>query len=367
MAFCQKLNWIFVVILMLISSKAESQTHFKQNALNNSVSAIFIFGDSTSDPGNNNYIKTAFKGNFKPYGRDFANQIPTGRFTNGLLTSDFIARYVGVKDCVPPYLDPTLSMQDLMTGVSFASAGSGFDPLTPKIGNVISLSEQLDYFRQYQTRLAAVIGEKRTKKLIRNALYIVSAATNDFVVNYFTLPIRRKKYNLPEYMEFVLKQEMQFLQSLWNQGARRIGVAGLAPMGCLPIVITLFSTNPLVNRDCLQFFSAIAATYNEMLQNELNAMQFNLAKYGARIAYLDTYAPLTEIIVLGQQKYGFVEINVGCCGTGLLETSFLCNPKTFVCPDASKYVFWDSIHPTQTTYNLVFKALQPAINSIITT
>lgn len=57
---------------------------------NSSVSAVFIFGDSTSDPGNNNYISTPFKSNFPPYGRDFFNQIPTGRFSNGRLANDYI-------------------------------------------------------------------------------------------------------------------------------------------------------------------------------------------------------------------------------------------------------------------------------------
>lgn len=51
------------------------------------------------------------------------------------------ARYVGVKDYVPPYLDPSLGIQELITGVSFASAGSGFDPLTP----TISVCHSFDY------------------------------------------------------------------------------------------------------------------------------------------------------------------------------------------------------------------------------
>lgn len=59
-------------------------------AANSKVSAIYVFGDSTVDPGNNNYMKTAFKSNFPPYGRDFPNQVPTGRFTNGKLGTDFI-------------------------------------------------------------------------------------------------------------------------------------------------------------------------------------------------------------------------------------------------------------------------------------
>ena len=45
----------------------------------------------------------------------------------------FSAAKFGVKELLPPYLDPKLQPQDLLTGVSFASGGSGYDPLTSKI------------------------------------------------------------------------------------------------------------------------------------------------------------------------------------------------------------------------------------------
>lgn len=38
---------------------------------------------------------------------------------------------------MPAYLDPNLKTEDLLTGVSFASGGSGYDPLTPKIVVII--------------------------------------------------------------------------------------------------------------------------------------------------------------------------------------------------------------------------------------
>lgn len=51
------------------------------------------------------------------------------------------ASYLGVKENLPPYLDSTLSIEEMMTGVSFASAGSGYDPLTPRLSvTLISLS-----------------------------------------------------------------------------------------------------------------------------------------------------------------------------------------------------------------------------------
>lgn len=55
------------------------------------------------------------------------------------------ASYVGVKDYIPPYLDPTLSIEELTTGVSFASASSGFDPLTSLLSVSLSLSLSRTY------------------------------------------------------------------------------------------------------------------------------------------------------------------------------------------------------------------------------
>ncbi|KAL3519912.1 hypothetical protein ACH5RR_018061 [Cinchona calisaya] len=359
---------IFSLLLLLFLnlpvfiSNAKAQT---QNSVGmNSVSAVFVFGDSTADPGNNNYVTTTFKSDFPPYGRDFVNHIPTGRFTNGKLASDFIAKYLGIKEFVPPYLDPNLRIEELMSGVSFASAGSGFDPLTPQIGNVISMSKQLEYFKEYQSKVAAAIGQEKTKEVITNALFLVSAGTNDFVVNYFTIPIRRKNYTISAYTDFCLQNVQQFIQDLWDLGARRIGVVGLPPMGCLPLVITLYSDSALTKRGCIDTFSSIAQDFNQKLQIQLNATQIRLADNGSRIAYLDVYGPLEEITSRGQ-KYDFEEVSSGCCGTGWLEASFLCNPKSYACPDASKYVFWDSIHPTEKSYSIVFQVLQPIIDYII--
>jgi len=61
-------------------------------SLHNKIPGFYVFGDSTVDPGNNNYIKTLFRSNFPPYGKDFSNQVPTGRFTNGKLATDYIGK-----------------------------------------------------------------------------------------------------------------------------------------------------------------------------------------------------------------------------------------------------------------------------------
>ena len=89
-------------------------------------SSILVFGDYAVDTGNNNYIKTLAKGNRLPYVRDFPGPVPIDRFSNGKLVPDFIASMLNIKDTVPPFLDPNLSNEELLTGVSFASCGVRF-------------------------------------------------------------------------------------------------------------------------------------------------------------------------------------------------------------------------------------------------
>ncbi|KAL7248728.1 hypothetical protein ACSBR2_003470 [Camellia fascicularis] len=112
-------------------------------------STFFIFGDSTVDTGNNNYIKSQMKSNRRPYGQDFPDQVATGRFSNGKLVSYFVATMLGIKDIVPPFLDPNLSDEELRTGVSFASAGSGYDDVTSDVTLSIPVSKQPGYLRNY--------------------------------------------------------------------------------------------------------------------------------------------------------------------------------------------------------------------------
>lgn len=57
---------------------------------NKTFSALFAFGDSVLDTGNNNFLLTLLKGNYWPYGRSFDYNVPTGRFGNGRVFTDII-------------------------------------------------------------------------------------------------------------------------------------------------------------------------------------------------------------------------------------------------------------------------------------
>ncbi|CAN1322966.1 GDSL esterase/lipase At3g43570 [Linum perenne] len=117
--WCSCVVWFLLVSIapLLVSSSSTNNVGKVDK-----VAAVYAFGDSILDTGNNNYINTISKCNFPPYGTDFPGGKPTGRCSNGKLISDLFAEYVGVKPYLPPYLDPNLQAQDLITGVCFASA-----------------------------------------------------------------------------------------------------------------------------------------------------------------------------------------------------------------------------------------------------
>lgn len=55
--------------------------------------ALFAFGDSLTDNGNNNYFLSSLaKANYVPYGVDF-EEGPSGRFSNGRTCLDYIGNY----------------------------------------------------------------------------------------------------------------------------------------------------------------------------------------------------------------------------------------------------------------------------------
>ncbi|KAG4380787.1 hypothetical protein GLYMA_15G021202v4 [Glycine max] len=130
------------------------------NAQNTLVPAIITFGDSAVDIGNNDYLPTLFKANYPPYGRDFSNHQPTGRFCNGKLATDITAETLGFKSFAPAYLSPQASGKNLLIGGNFASAASGNDEKAAILNHAIPLSQQLKYYKEYQGKLAKVVGSK---------------------------------------------------------------------------------------------------------------------------------------------------------------------------------------------------------------
>ncbi|KAK8554841.1 hypothetical protein V6N13_118522 [Hibiscus sabdariffa] len=326
---------------------------------NQTMPAVIVFGDSIVDAGNNNDIQTIIKCNFPPYGRDFDGSVPTGRFCNGKIPSDLIAEELGIKDTVPAYLDPTLKPQDLITGVTFASGGTGYDPLTSKLASVISLGDQLSYFKEYIAKLKGVVGEDQTNFILAKSMILVVAGSDDIANTYFVLRARKLQYDIPAYTDLMVNSAAEFLKELYGLGVRRIGVFSTPPIGCVPSQRTLGGG---IERECAEDYNVAARLFNKKLISVLNS--FRTSMPDGRFVYIDVYNPLLDLIQ-NPQKFGFEVANKGCCGTGNIEVSVLCNQfNPLTCANVDKYIFWDSYHPTEKAYRvLVTRVLQKALQN----
>lgn len=312
------------------------------------VPAIIVFGDSTVDAGNNNQISTVLKSNFKPYGRDFPGGKPTGRFSNGKLAPDFLSEAFGIKPTIPAYLDPEYNITDFASGVCFASAGTGYDNVTSDVLSVIPLCKELEYYKEYQEKLRGYLGNDKANHLLSEALYLISIGTNDFLENYYLSSRRSSKYSVKEYQSFLVGIAGDFIVQLYQLGARKITISGLPPMGCLPLERT---TNVLSGSNCIEEYNNVAKDFNKKMQDL--TMKLQKEHDGIKLVLSSTYDIAIEIID-NPASYGLQNVDTACCGTGKFEMSFMCNKvNPFTCSDASKYMFWDSFHPTEKTNSII--------------
>ncbi|KAL1825727.1 hypothetical protein ACET3Z_012505 [Daucus carota] len=302
-------------------------------------SAILIFGDSLLDTGNNNFISTDLQANHAPYGVSFPGGIPTGRFSDGKLMSDFLADALGLKQYVPPFLDPNVPQSELPTGVCFASAGSGYDDRTASMSRVISVTQQYQkYFKDYKHRIIAMLGEFKAANLLGKSLVFVTSGSNDVSINIYERPEPFHLF-IDQYQDFLLGNVEKFIKSLYEDGCRNMAIAGLPPV-CGPLEF-----GGVVG--CLNNPNSDPQVYNRKLQAMLNQLQSSLP--GSTLVYADIFTPLKEL-ASNPIPHGLYTPIGNCCGEGVPAMGLTCNTFVLTCPNPSKYFLWDSIHPTQAVY-----------------
>ncbi|XP_010493379.1 PREDICTED: GDSL esterase/lipase At5g22810 [Camelina sativa] len=327
------------------------------------VPSMFIFGDSVVDVGNNNEIYTIVKANFPPYGRDFTTHKPTGRFCNGKLATDFTAENLGFTSYPQAYLSKKAKGKNLLTGANFASAASGYYDGTAKLYSAISLPQQLEHYKDYISRIQEIAvsnNNANASAIISDGIYIVSAGSSDFIQNYYINPLLYKVQSPDDFSDYLILSYSSFIQNLYSLGARRIGVTTLPPMGCLPAAITVAGPH---EGGCSEQLNNDAVSFNNKLNTTSQDLKRNLI--GLNLVVFDIYQPLYDLATR-PSEFGFAEARRACCGTGLLETSILCNPKSLgTCNNATEYVFWDGFHPTEAANKILADNLLLAGISLI--
>ncbi|PON53407.1 Lipase [Parasponia andersonii] len=224
----------------------------------------------------------------------------------------------------------------------------------------ISLDKQLDYFKEFQALLVGMFGETNSSSILSDGLYIIGAGSSDFLQNYYINPLLRVTNPFDQFSNILLQNFVVFVQNLYGMGAKKIGVVNLPPLGCLPGAITLFGFG---SNECVERLNIDAISFNRKLNSTSQRLRRTLS--GLNLVVLDIYQPLYDLVT-SPAEYGFSEARKGCCGTGLLETSILCNPLSVgTCTNASEYVFWDAFHPSEAANNILATSLISAGSSLI--
>lgn len=347
----EKAIWSFFKFLLLSLSLITIKTTTSAKADTSSSSSFFIFGDSSVDPGNNNFIDTIpeNRANYKPYAQNGFFQAPTGRFSNGRIIVDFISEFANLP-LIPPFLQPSA---DFVHGVNFASGGAGVLPETNQ-GLVIDLKTQLAHFEEVRKSLIEKLGVAEGEKLISEAVYFISVGSNDYMGGYLGNPKMQELYPPQQFLHMVIGNLTQAIQELYSKGGKKFGFIGLSPLGCLPALRAL---NP--EGACLQQASELAFAHNDAFKSVLTSLQHVLK--GFKYSNSEFYSWILDRIE-NPSKYGFKEGASACCGTGPFGGIFTCggtknNTQYEVCNDADEYVFWDSFHPTDKIHEQFAKAL----------
>ncbi|KAL0316162.1 UNVERIFIED_CONTAM: GDSL esterase/lipase [Sesamum radiatum] len=254
------------------------------------VPALLLFGDSVVDVGNNNNLQTLVKANFLPYGRDFNTHRPTGRFSNGKLATDFTAEYLGFTSYQPAYLSQEARGRNILTGVNFASAASGYYEPTAQLYGALTLARQLEYYRDWQRKVVSMVGREKANAIFSGGIHLISAGTSDFIQNYYINPLLRV-YSPDQFSDILMRSYSTLIQNLYSIGARRIGVTALPPTGCLPAAITLFGSG---SNQCVARLNQDAVSFNNKLNTTSQYLKTKLP--GLKLVVFDIYQPLLDMI-----------------------------------------------------------------------
>ncbi|CAM6085398.1 unnamed protein product [Calypogeia fissa] len=353
--YCRRFSSILVALLFFLNetgswSKArgaeEEEAHMQPTGTSAQglYPAMFIFGDSLVDNGNNNFLTTLARADFPPNGVDFGSGWPTGRFCNGRTVSDYIGILLGI-DPVPAYLAMLgeSDLEGLEHGVNFASGAAGIlDESGYNYLGRIPMSQQLGYFASLKEDLVNQKGEVDARSFLHKSVFMSILGSNDYINNYLLSDSSaRRVYNAQAYQDLVVSTYVQQLQALYENGARKIVVFGVGPLGCIPNIMFVFKSpdgscieNP-VNKLVRSFNTALESSLEDLMKKHK----------GLYILYADTYNKMVSF-TQNSTLYGFANGNTSCCGQGKYGAETPCLPTSFVCSDRSSYVFWDSHHPS---------------------
>ncbi|XP_010108885.2 GDSL esterase/lipase 7 [Morus notabilis] len=306
--------------------------------------ALYVFGDSTVDAGNNNAINTYAKSNYAPYGVDFPGGV-TGRPTNGRNAADFIALSLGLK--APPAfrLVNTSTLSDRCEGFNYASSSAGILPESGFKGT-LSLGEQVDLFRKtVEEYLPLYFKSKDDLSMhVSKSIFLLVVGVNDYALNFLKKKNSGQPFDDEAAAELLREKFQNHLTELYNLGARKFVVFDIEAIGCLPIYVN--QQKPPTSK-CVDDLNSMVLKFNEKLPLKLQDLAVTLS--GSAFIVGKNYEHILNLVE-NPNNYGFKDASNPCCALTPYGT---CDGKRPPCEDRNSRVFFDAFHPTEAAYKII--------------
>ncbi|KEH38117.1 GDSL-like lipase/acylhydrolase [Medicago truncatula] len=296
------------------------------------VPALYVFGDSTVDAGNNNNLNTPAKVNIFPYGIDF-NNCSTGRFSNGKTFADIIALKLGLP-MPPPYMGvSTIKRYQIVSGINYASGSCGILNST-RYGECLSLNKQIEYFTSIVTNDLPRNFRSKAKlsHYLSKSIFLLSIGSNDYMLNYFKQEmVTNQKGNHEEFANYLLEQLGFNIKKIYDLGGRKFVIIAIGPIGCIPDFIDKNSRS----KDCNEDMNQMVKPFSNKLPWKLRELTTQLS--GSVFTILDSFKMFKKI-KNSSEKFGLTNIWDSCVGEGGKP-----------CDNRKQYFFYDSAHNTEAT------------------
>ncbi|KAF2581789.1 hypothetical protein F2Q68_00000090 [Brassica cretica] len=259
---------------------------------------LFVFGDSYADTGN---IKKSLSISWKfPYGITFPGK-PAGRFSDGRVATDFLAKFVGIKSPIPYFWKNYAGKKRLQHGMNFAYGGTGvFNTQVP----LPNMTTQIDFFKNILTA-----GDIYIPSNLISSVALVSVAGNDYST---FISQNRPAPDFPAFIKQVVDQTEVNLRRIHALGVKKVAVPLLQPLGCLPGI-----------------------TFASSFQRWSTPFQ----------------SPLKPCCVGVSSEYN--------CGS--VDEKGV--KKYMICDDPKSAFFWDGSHPTEEGWRSVYSVLHQSLTA----
>ena len=276
-----------------------------------SIDAIYSFGDSLSDVGNDSTLS----GGLLP-GAPYVN----GQFSNGPVWVQDLAASLGLGPLTP----------SLQGGTDYAYGGAETGTTPVHAGNVSDLTGSNGQIAQFQAANSTADP---------NALYTIWIGSNDLMDILTGAPPSQYAADIAAAVANVDAA----ISALAADGAKDFLLATVPDLGKTPDAI---ADGPIAAAGA----SELSALFNSALVSSVDQIA---ALDSLDLSTLNTYSLLDQIVA-SPSSYGFTNVTTPCL-TGAVDYSggTVCAPTV---AGQNQYLFWDSLHPTAAGHAIVADA-----------